>query len=176
MKPIHVVTACCTIIALMAGTYGLCSQYGRGARIWFSPDTLETLVQRELVLPIFEVPIYRSRVEASERTLILYLVDGGYWTPQYSDKSPILIERWNMQWRGGESAFVSALWRDRELIEWTEKHPEFARQFWPEVLNRMRSNPLALHYETAVLLRVVTDCDSEDELREYLERFPEVDW
>lgn len=50
----------------------------RGARTFFSFQTLESQSQSEWLLPLTEIPIYRSPRHASRYSLVEFLIGEGY--------------------------------------------------------------------------------------------------
>src|SRR5262245_23429699 len=73
-------------VALIFSVYLLAYVFGQGSRGDFSPDTLERRTQRELLLPMLEVPIYRSGYYYNRYGLVDFLVAEGYWTPNDVDE------------------------------------------------------------------------------------------
>lgn len=106
----------------------------------FSPDTLETSSRSEILLPLTDLPIYRSPRSSYRYDLVQYLIEYGYWSPVPESGSPIRVSRWNTQWRDGQSDLHRQFaWYADDWIAWTEQHPELADVLWPEVLAMLRS-------------------------------------
>ncbi|HEY3394529.1 MAG TPA: hypothetical protein VGK58_17595 [Lacipirellulaceae bacterium] len=122
--------------------YGSAVLWGRGARASFSPDTLDYRTQRELLLPLIGVPIYRSRYRVHRNNLAQFLIDNNYWSPQQTD-SPrwILANHWNDQWKDGFTGFHREFTSQKQFwIAWSKAHPERAAEFWPELLSLIRKS------------------------------------
>ena len=87
---------------------------------------------------MLELPIYWKELDV-DYPLINLLVKKGYWSPRQAEQPQwICIERGSAFTRGWASKF------DREIqspfwLKWTEENPETAKEFWPAVLNLVRS-------------------------------------
>lgn len=113
-----------------------------GGRGYFSPNTLEYRTQSETLCLGTGIPLYRGPSEYHQHELVTLLVDKGYWRPK-----PVASPGWiplfhhNSMWRDGESRFHRQLfWRKNEWIEWTNKNPEEAARFWPQILELLRND------------------------------------
>ena len=138
--------ALCYSIAVLSGTAA-----GRGA---FSPDSLDYTWRSEVVLVGTDSPVVRSKWKHHDHELVRFLINKGYWT-----KSETNSPRWlflfhsSSSWRDGESALHrSFFWKREFWMEWTNKHPQQATQFWPHVLALLRSGK---EYQAVQLLNEV---------------------
>jgi hypothetical protein len=148
---------------------------GRGAEIYFSPDTLELKSRSELRAPLFGFHIYRSSFKPlGHYQLVEYLINKGYWKPnQTSEPRWIWIYGWNDQWSLGYGPLSRHLSKFREFwMDWTEKHPEFAAILWPRVLEQIRdrSQPSTDGY-VGQILELAQYSKSYDDFRGLLEAF-----
>jgi hypothetical protein len=121
-------------IALM---YGVAWAIGRCTRGEFSADTLQCRYREVWLLPLTDIPLYRSSCEYSQNEMTLYLVDRGYWSPRdVPEPHWIDIYRYDGLWR---SMLQHNVFRDPERwIEWTERNPRVAAVIWPHVLTVLR--------------------------------------
>lgn len=132
--------------AILAGAFVLlCTSallLGRGGQGEFSPDTLEARTQREYLIPLTEIPIYRGSFERTRWPIADFLVTNGYWSAAKSAE-PCWMEtfRWNRQWRDGESTLYRELvWHGDQWIQWTKDHPDLAKLMWPRLLEVLRGS------------------------------------
>ena len=83
---------------------------GKGSRGLFDPFQLQAQRQTEWLIPFANVPVYRSAPTPQSYKLVDYLVAKGYWKSDIESKPrPLLMYRWNNQWRDGQSAIYAAL-------------------------------------------------------------------
>jgi hypothetical protein len=148
------------VLAVVAVTVcvlcGVAVVFASGSRGFFSPDTLETRTQRELLLPMTELPLFRSRYEVHRYKLVDYLVAKGYWAPNAAATPRWLpVFHYNEQWRDGHSNFHSqSSWtmKSQQWIDWSEENPEVASELWPRVLAVLRSgNEDAVEYASYLM-------------------------
>lgn len=108
---------------------------------YFSPDTLEYGAQFETRCCGTGILLSRGRFERHEPELVQLLVSKGYWQAK-ATFSPrwIFLFHWSQAWRDGESSFHRALfWREDFWMEWTNKNPDAASEFWPKILELLRN-------------------------------------
>jgi hypothetical protein len=74
------VAGVCVVAVISA--YALGWHFGRGGRGFFSPDTLDSRSQSEILLPLTRLPLYRSWFHYDRAPLVDYLVGKGYWSPR----------------------------------------------------------------------------------------------
>jgi hypothetical protein len=115
--------------------------FGGGQRGFFSPDTLETKTQNEVLL-FRELPVFRSSYTRGRYKLVDYLIEEGYWRPLETEHP-----RWmgtfhsNVRWRDGYSHIHRELsWKASWWREWTEENREIAGVLWPAVLATLRAD------------------------------------
>lgn len=126
------------ICGFVAAFFLLGSSGGRG---FFSPDTLEYRSQSEVLCLGTEIPLIRGSFEYHEHELVKFLVNKGYWQPKEVDQPRwIALFHWNHMWRDGESSFHRQFfWKKTQWVDWTNKNPEEAAQFWPRILELLRA-------------------------------------
>lgn len=114
-----------------------------GSLCFFSPDSLESRYQSEILLPGSGVPVYKSGFKAKNSRLVEYLIQKGYWS-----RAAVTTPRWimtghfNPKWKDGQSHLHSELyWHDDEWIQWSEQNPDKAAALWPQVLAILRDDP-----------------------------------
>ena len=158
------VTAALVVVVLLA--YAAGHVFGRGGRGFFSPDSLDCRTQSEILLPLTEVPLYRSSYKYHRYPLVDYLVDKGYWSANETRPPKWMMTfHWNEQWRGGTVPFHKHLgWRGSDWIKWSEAHPAIAADFWPRILRIMRDRKDPWHLRVDALLSYVQGCN---DLRAY---------
>jgi hypothetical protein len=141
--------------------------FGRGGRGFFSPDTLETKTQREHLIPVVNIPIWRSSFQVHRQELVTFLISEGYWSPTAND-SPrwIIAFHWNDQWRDGETRLHRELSRGEDWIAWTKEHPLMAEVIWPQLIDVLQ-DPTASPATAGTLMRCAYGAS---DLKEY-ERF-----
>jgi hypothetical protein len=129
------------LLATLFAIYAVSAKWGRGGRLFFSPDTLQSKSQSELLLPPTSIPVYRSGYTYSQYPLVAYLISKGYWKPSESGPARWLpMGQWNDMWRDGESTLFRALTRRTDLLtQWSEDHPDIAAAMWPYVLEQIRN-------------------------------------
>jgi hypothetical protein len=113
---------------------------GRGGRFYFSPDTLESKSQSEVLL--YDFCIYESGFESCRWPFVEYLVKNGYWAPRITD-SPrwLMTSHWNYQRPHGHPQELHRALASQEVwIDWSDKHPELAKVVWPWVLHALPSD------------------------------------
>jgi hypothetical protein len=115
---------------------------GRGGRGFFSPDTLLYRTQSEALLPLTEIPLYRSRYSYHQPLLVQYLVAQGLWAPRVVSKPRwFLAFHWNDQWSGGTNSWNKELsWRGQGWVTWSQQYPDIAAEMWPLVLETLRAD------------------------------------
>lgn len=167
-----------TTIALVgAGLVSLVSiKFGKGARCFFSPDTLEFRYQSEYLVPLLLVPLYRSRYTYAEEPneLVTFLVEEGYWEPrQVDDPRWICVFHWNHQWRDGYGQMYRHFCRSPELlIEWSRENPELAAVMWPKVLAVLRDKAMPSGYAEDLIFQA-RHVKSVDEYYRVINNSPE---
>lgn len=132
----------CLVLAILLLLYLVCAIYAGGARIYFSPQTLQYKVQDEICLLGTDIPLYRSLGSYGTYEIVDVLVEYGYWQPisAHTVEDWILINHWNYQWNDGHNDFVKLLlWRQENWINWTDRNPELARLFWGKIQELMRT-------------------------------------
>ncbi|MEZ6069120.1 MAG: hypothetical protein R3C10_02375 [Pirellulales bacterium] len=139
-------------IGLVAVLAFLTYQYGRGGRGYFSPDTLRMRTQREFLIPLVNVPVWRSRYDVHQQPLVTFLKEEGYWSPTNNEPPRwILAFHWNDHWWDGDLLWHKELVRDEFWIQWTIEHPDMARVVWPLVIQTLRTQPDGEHYAGNIL-------------------------
>lgn len=128
---------------LLAAVYLPAFLMGRGGRGFFSPDTLQAKTQSELRFPFCDVSVFRGPFRYHTYELVDFLVAEEYWVPrEVGEPKWVFTFHWNVRWHGGEAPFYKGLFcfgRERAWIRWSKEHPGIARDFWPRVLNLLRS-------------------------------------
>lgn len=112
-----------------------------GAIAFYSPDTLEQASRFEVRCRVTGALLYRGPLRLHELDLVRFLVGKGYWKKSETD-TPYWIPlfHWNHAWRDGESDFHRAFfWHKKYWMEWTNKNPDAAAQFWPKILDLLRN-------------------------------------
>lgn len=132
-----------TFLAALFALYSVSWYFARGARTFFSPHTLESFGQSEVLLPFTDVPIYRSAPgDPYHFKLVAFLVEREYWSPSRNaevTEKLLLTSRWNYQWLDGQSNFHKEFTtRAEKWMSWTDDNPEIAARLWPEVLASIR--------------------------------------
>jgi hypothetical protein len=170
-----VVTAALVFCAVAAGVFLWSTLQGKGGRMFFSPDTFQVRTQSELLLPLTEIPLYRSSFEYRDATYDLpaYLVTKGHWLPIETDRPQwILVYHWNDQWRDGFTELHRYLRYSDEWIQWTEANPQLANVLWPNVLSILRggiTDGYAAH-----LMFLARESSTVDEFRDHVNNDPEL--
>ena len=158
--------AICLALSICA-IYLVSWHLARGGRIFFSPDTLESKSQSEILLYMTEIPIYRSSYHFDCTDLAKHLIEKGYWSP-ISPSNPrwLLGVHWNNQWHGGNARFYREIASyGTEYIEWSNNHPELAKYLWPRILRILRTQPDIANATLADLLYRARHSSSFDELK-----------
>ena len=124
------------ITALLAGCYFSISGGGIGH---FSPDTLQSSAQRELFFLHCRAMAMPARYH--QMPLVTYLIEKGYWKPQDAGNPHWTLSfEWQAGQHDGESRLHRELaWYHEAWIEWSDQHPEIAKELWPLVLHILRS-------------------------------------
>lgn len=152
-------------LAIYASAY----LWGQGRRAYFSPDTLRSKRQTEWLIPLTEIPVYRSQATYRTDEQIQLLIDEGYWTPT-DPRIPrwVFLYKRNDQWKDGSTQIHRAMWIQRnQLLQWSKNNPEIAAYVWPRILKIMRTNddPDALVAEILFFAkRIAYDVDHLKEL------------
>jgi hypothetical protein len=163
------------LLAVVAVAYVAGFAFGRGGRGFFSPDSLDNRTQSEILLPLTELPLYRSRYEYHRYPLTNYLVGKGYWSARAAE-SPRWVStfHWNEQWHDGTAPFHKELgWRVQDWITWSEAHPDIAADFWPRVLRIMRDGDPHWHLRVSGLLVYGRGCSTLNEYYNMLKAYDE---
>jgi len=129
-------------VAAVGAAYVGAFTAGRGGRGFFSPDTLQYRTQSEALLPLTEIPLFRSPYGYHQPPLIQYLVAEGLWVPRAAPRPRWFHAfRWNRQWRGGTNELHKELsWRGQTWVDWSKQHPDVAAEMWPLLLNTLRAD------------------------------------
>lgn len=155
-----------------------CCLVGRSGRIYFSPDTLDTKSQSEILLPFTtDVSIYRSQFEYYRWPLAEYLVQKGYWSPRTA-KEPtwLLTYHWSDQWKDGNTDLERNLaWKRQFWMEWSDEHPELAKVVWPWVLKALRTDNVDREDFVSLLLWNVRRSNSVEEFQSLVSNDPDRD-
>lgn len=150
-------------------------QFARGGIQYFSPYTLETYFQSEILLPLTEIPIYRSSADTSRYKLVQYLVDKSYWTPVESGDPPIITNHWNQQWRDGHSDIHRQFaGKADQWIEWSNGHPEIAAKLWSDVLILLRSDSHDSQSSVSQLMFWARDSETLEQYNHSIAADPEL--
>jgi hypothetical protein len=163
------------LVILVVAAYVAGFAFGRGGRGFFSPDSLDNRTQSEILLPVAEMPLYRSSYQYHRYPLTDYLVAKGYWSPR-ATQSPRWVStfHWNDQWRDGVAPFHKDLgWRGEDWIKWSEAHPAIAADLWPRVLKIMRDGELYWSLRVRGLLTYAPGCSDLDEYHKMLKLYDE---
>ncbi|MEM9251991.1 MAG: hypothetical protein AAGB29_06545 [Planctomycetota bacterium] len=146
--------------------------FGRGSRGFFDPYSLRGSNQIELLIPAVNLPIFRGlNEEVPTYQLVEYLQDEGLWEPSAEQSGRLLMYRWNLQWRDGQSMLYAALnMHTNRWIEWSEDSPEIAQVMWPEVLEILRTKPEP-EEEALVLMYAALESSSLDEYQTQKEKY-----
>lgn len=141
MRRARLIRRCLIGVVAISVLYGVSWIFAAGGVHYFSPHTLETYSHREILLPFTEIPIYRSTSVTYRYDLTQYLIDEAYWSPDNVDRPLLLTNRWNHQWRDGQTDLHRQFaWKAEQWIEWTETHREIAAKLWPHVLQLLRTD------------------------------------
>lgn len=145
--------------------------FGRGGVAYWSPDNFERYAQSEYLIPLLDVPVYRSQRNHSRYELIDYLIAGGYWTPREVEKPRwIRMFRWNEQWRDGYHSLHREFTRGGTgWVDWTETHPDAAAELWPQVLQMIRTWPRG-DYWAAELMAFSRNAESAEQVRQTVQQ------
>lgn len=148
----------------------------RGGLTYFSPDTLESRYQSERLVPLLQIPIYRSGFGYYRKDIVNYLIEHDYWQPNDVEHPRwIPASHWNDAWRDGYSALGRELGRSEYWINWSDSHPELASIVWPLVLRALRELPESSQdVVAAVLLYSASVSENVDQLIDHLESSGEV--
>lgn len=150
----------------ISGLYVASYAFGRGGWTYFSPYTLDSQSQSELLIPLTRIPIYRSLRHTYRHKLVQFLIDEKYWLPTTSTVPPIVTQHWNSQWRDGHGDFLRQFaWRAEGWIQWTRSHREIADELWPEVLRLLRSSSENAMNEVSRLMMCATVSESLTEFQ-----------
>jgi len=127
------------IIVVVAGALLPSAPVGRGGRGFFSPDTLATKVQSEML--VCDRVVWRSSYISFEYPLVEYNVRKRYWSQRaVSEPRWIVLFHWSYNTKGGYSQLSRELsGRGQSWIEWSERHPDMAKILWPYVLSLLRA-------------------------------------
>src|SRR5262245_29715665 len=109
---------------------------------YFSPDSLEFRTQSDLRFFGTDVSWFRSPYKYHNQRLVDFLIGKGYWKPSESTSARrwIFLFHSSEMWRDGENWLHRSLfWKSDFWIEWSIKHPDTAAQFWPNILELLRS-------------------------------------
>lgn len=160
-------------MVIAAGTilsvYAASSMFARGGRTFFSAYTLECESQTEFLLPMTQIPIFRSIRGSHRYPLTDYLIRKGYWSPVEKPEAAFLANHWNMQWRDGQTDIHRQFaWRADRWIEWSEKHPDLAACVWPQVLQLLREDPEHGQRNVSRLLIWASQASTVNELDQFV--------
>lgn len=136
---LRLAAVCVGVIAL---AYLSAFMWGKGSRGFFCPDSLMCRSQSELLVPLAEIPIYRSSYTYYRIELVDYLIREGFWAESgKAEPRWLAISHYNQQWRDGYHPIVWHLgWHGEEWIAWSKNHPQMAAFFWPQVLHALRQD------------------------------------
>jgi hypothetical protein len=163
------------LAAIIAGVYSWASVHARGGLSYFSPDTFQVRSQGELLLPMTDIPIWRSAYSFASDTYPLaeYLVANGHWKPASTSKPRwIVMNHWNTRWRDGQSTLYRYMRRPSEWKEWTEANKEVAAVLWPTVLSLLREGVDSSY--VAHVMDLGLRASTIEELRERVAMDPEL--
>lgn len=163
------------LIGVLVAVYLVSWEFGRGSLGYFSPDTLETHSQREILIPGSEVPIYRSFPQVHRYKLVSYLIEHGYWTPRPLTKPLMPLYRWNRQWKDGHTDIVRQFsWKSDDWIEWTQQNEAMADVLWPNVLTLLRSDDDDREFRVSELMQYAWFSSNLEEFEEQIRDRPGV--
>jgi hypothetical protein len=162
-------------VGVVVAAYVAGLAFGRGGRAFFSPDSLDNRTQSEILLPLTELPLYRSRYVYYRYPLTDYLVSKGYWSARATDSPQwVSMFHWNEQWRDGYSTFHREFAsRGGEWIKWSDAHPDIAGDLWGRVLRMMRDDEPYCHQRVRGLLMYAHGCSDIGQYRDMLKLFEE---
>jgi hypothetical protein len=140
----------------------------RGGRAFFFPHSFEYAGQSEYTIFFGTVPIYRSRLRPLENELVARLQEAGYVAPVPSQTSRReLIFHWNDAWRDGYGPLYEVfVRRRRQILQWSDDHPQLAAIYWKEGLQHLRSETTLDLWIGREILTNCWRCESVVELEE----------
>jgi len=109
---------------------------------FFSPDSLEYRTQSNLQFFGTDVSWFHSPYQYHNQRLVDFLGSKGYWKPREATSAGrwIFLFHSSSMWRDGDSSLHRQLFCKSDFwIEWSNKHPDEAAQFWPKVIELLRS-------------------------------------
>jgi hypothetical protein len=167
MTEVRIVRRAIAAIIAIAMLYLVAWTFGRGGIHYFSPFTLETQASSELLIPLTEIPIFRSRPHTYRYELVHYLIDEGYWEPTKADNGTVITNRWNLQWRDGHSDFHRQFSRGAHTwVEWSRRNPALAEELWPAVLRLLRTGTQSRLSCASYLMWYAQRSDNVEEYRQ----------
>lgn len=132
------------ILAILATVYlAIYFLFGsKGGRGFFSPETLQSRSQSEILFAPPGIPLYRSAYDYHQLEMVKFLIDEGYWKPiETAEPRWIVLFHWNEMWRDGYSDFYRQFISSKHYwMEWSKTHPQEAAKFWPRVLELLRED------------------------------------
>ena len=162
-------------LIVVVSIYAISWHFARGGLHYFSPDTLDSYSQSEVLLIFTELPIYRSSRSTHRYKLVQYLINQGYWSPIAQSGPSIVTSKWNMQWRDGQSDFHRQFaWYADQWIAWTQQFPEVADELWADVLSLLRQDSSNELHDAVRLMHHSRIASTVEDYKALLESDPEL--